>query len=1680
MKKIFLICVLLFAFANVQATYTITTVQQSTCDSTGKGKFEVALTADSPITSPLEFTLTLNGGDTIQATCSIENIPTRKSDVELSEEVFDSIKENSQMLNDISDTTKEASDETQQSSVKASEALESTLEQTDEMNQSSDETQKASDETLQTSDSQNEAFDSTLEKSDKNQQASDTQNEAFDTTSEESDQSHQASDAFTDNALSTETLNKEETGAIASSEVQALDSEELKEPQTSINEMKTSEASDKAESSFEHSTEFLSDSLMVDETIKNSNSFMIDSTYMSSRLRNLATEQFLASCTYEAPSQEGNYTLVADADSGVEIDEGLTVELIPCLNESEAANRANLTLSFRQVNGFHADDFSFTFYALSKEIVEKIEFYIFYLTGFTRAPSPVLISCDLNTPETKEGETPILYALSFLCGMPSDFEKGEYTSIEISSSEDVAGLPTNSTLLNPLLTDEAIEDGLTNVSLLTDIPSLLDISIEELTFDEEKGTFTMEIPFEEGTIQDKIGKTFEIPLAFPSGIMLVGTIQKFSGNMLTIEFSIGGKIENQPLIWEQTIIFIEGIECFVLPGFKTNAITTEGFNGTMSEEIPSDQQGQSEEIISDQEGKSDGTLSDEQTSSDEITSDEKSSSDETSSDQTSGELSSSDETSSDQEASNDETASDEQTSSDETSSEKEASNDETSSDEQTSSDEESSDQEASNDEASSDEQTSSEETSSDQEASNDETASDEQTSSDEEGSDQEASNDETASDEQTSSDEEGSDQEASSDEASSDEEESSEGTSTDQEATSDESSANQTSSDQATTEQVTTQPAKTQQEASDQVPLPPINETEGISQEEAEKKAEIFISFRQLSGFSLSGTVITFNFFALTSQSIPKGNIVVLLVNLIGINGMDEEATPVECTLPSDVSLPSGAESVQANYQCRLQNVNASEGYTSLRLNSSNDITGIPTEDETLLNPVLTDEAIQNKEVKDCSKDASVPPKFNFGSIEQSTCSNDGKFTIKGELSETKSIAAKFNLPLTYPEGTSLTCTYEEGSIQCLADKELEGSMIIEQTIITNGAEELFVLSNITADNMKCGNGLHIKATEKTNVNISFRQVSHIEKISNRFYFFFAAFVNANLPASYSTQMNVILTKGEETVERTATCTLIEPVTTSGEKTQGDFNCTVALESGEDIPVENLTVSTNNDNIGGCAELTKEEASPKATDDAISDSANAESELGVVVDFSLESNKNIKPPALTLTSLDLTRCGKNGKIKATGTLSQAIEEEMTFELPFSFPSSKVKCTIEPTNDIQNVEMSCKIQKIKKIGGFKQFVVEPRLLKKKRKEMLFIEKKSFNLNTEYKCESFNDLKLKRAKARKTSPFSFLQLGRPAGFGYFFFMALVKKSPSAAFEKRKFEITVIHSASSRRMRALEATEEQDLNITCDVGETTDSSGVFNCGDGNEIIVPLQIDLIDNEVSGVNDPVNVETTPNPDLSKKGNLTLFNNLVNVTITNLTSNNCSANGSYIIQAEAESELNFTSKGNVTVPFSTPDSKGLCVVNVQSNKKSIIMNCENTDAFSASEMIISDGVIYEEDGVTPLFKIKDDYTAPVQFACAISDKSLKVPFPVNYTDPNNEPSGTSNARFFRNDSSGGLSGGAIAGIVISLVAVAAIVGVLIALAKKGVFSGAAATQAIDNTSSLNRLGYNNQTANYAV
>lgn len=332
-----------------------------------------------------------------------------------------------------------------------------------------------------------------------------------------------------------------------------------------------------------------------------------------------------------------------------------------------------------------------------------------------------------------------------------------------------------------------------------------------------------------------------------------------------------------------------------------------------------------------------------------------------------------------------------------------------------------------------------------------------------------------------------------------------------------------------------------------------------------------------------------------------------------------------------------------------------------------------------------------------------------------------------------------------------------------------------------------------------------------------------------------------------------------------------------------------------------------------------------------------------------------------------------------------------------------------------------------------------------------------------------------------------------------MALTRKSEEISFTSTTFEVSVIvETTSTGRLRSLDQTQELDRNVTCDVGATTGNSGVLNCRpQSGGSLTPRKINFLTPNISGIPEDAPVQTNPNPDYSKNETLKIVDGLPIVTITNVSSNNCSANGSFVIDANSTKQFDWTSKTNISISFSTPDSSGLCKVNVLSDKRTLKMDCENTESFTASEIIIGSQIVYDDDDVTQIFRISQDYTAPVQFACAISDRSLRIAFATN-SNPNatnatnstvTDTTGSSdntdttsrnsnNARFSRANSSKGLSGGAIAGIVVSCVVVVAIVGVLIALVQKGTFAGAGAAAAssgndvLDNSSTVNQFNIN--------
>jgi len=338
-------------------------------------------------------------------------------------------------------------------------------------------------------------------------------------------------------------------------------------------------------------------------------------------------------------------------------------------------------------------------------------------------------------------------------------------------------------------------------------------------------------------------------------------------------------------------------------------------------------------------------------------------------------------------------------------------------------------------------------------------------------------------------------------------------------------------------------------------------------------------------------------------------------------------------------------------------------------------------------------------------------------------------------------------------------------------------------------------------------------------------------------------------------------------------------------------------------------------------------------------------------------------------------------------------------------------------------------------------------------MFYIEKFASPEVSEKSCRSFNKIKLDHARKKKNAHLGFLLFGPPPS-GFLFFLALMKVDPSATFNNITLEATITTEAS--RLRLL---DESTAALKCETGATTENTGIVNCkGDGS---TPSKIDLTDSKVAGTPDDGKIEQNPAIDAS---NLDKVDKLSSVTINSIEKGNCQNNGSYIIKATAEPALSFTSKSNITIPFSSPDSKGLCVVNAKGTE--VTMYCENTQKFETpAEMIIHPQMIFDDDDTTPLFKINQPYTARTPFACVVSDKSLKVPF----SNTRNGTSSSGGSYPGKKSSSSGLSGGAIAGIVIACVAAVAIVGTIIVLAKKGVFSSKAASDPVDVNSTVNRF-----------
>ena len=167
------------------------------------------------------------------------------------------------------------------------------------------------------------------------------------------------------------------------------------------------------------------------------------------------------------------------------------------------------------------------------------------------------------------------------------------------------------------------------------------------------------------------------------------------------------------------------------------------------------------------------------------------------------------------------------------------------------------------------------------------------------------------------------------------------------------------------------------------------------------KNYNISLSFGQLLGFRPISRLITFFFVGFVSRPIKRGKCIKMKVNIIRKGKLVEEEA--NCTAKENINPENGAQK-QADFDCKVENIENSEECTGLELVSSPEISGIPTEPD-LLNPAKVDELIESGEIKNYTseefKKNDTIPVFNATSIDTNNSEKTGVFVINGKIPHT-------------------------------------------------------------------------------------------------------------------------------------------------------------------------------------------------------------------------------------------------------------------------------------------------------------------------------------------------------------------------------------------------------------------------------------------------------------------------------------------------------------------------------------------------------------------------------------------------------------------------------------------------------------------------------------------------------
>ena len=227
---------------------------------------------------------------------------------------------------------------------------------------------------------------------------------------------------------------------------------------------------------------------------------------------------------------------------------------------------------------------------------------------------------------------------------------------------------------------------------------------------------------------------------------------------------------------------------------------------------------------------------------------------------------------------------------------------------------------------------------------------------------------------------------------------------------------------------------------------------------------------------------------------------------------------------------------------------------------------------------------------------------------------------------------------------------------------------------------------------------------------------------------------------------------------------------------------------------------------------------------------------------------------------------------------------------------------------------------------------------------------------------------------------------------------------------------------------------VKAKCDINNElqTDYAAGYDCANSDSFSgTPQSMEIEANKVediAGIPDSVNPDKLNyNIDYSLLENLKNIDNLPTAEIQNINADTCSENGEFNITAILNKSGNLKSIYNdVWITFSVPETRGLCEITIKD--KNMSMTCQNEENFYITQVFIERQAVQDSEG-NEIFFI-ESFSNPEQFACDISVDIKSLGETNNTSTDKSIP-----RRFMFTNKSSGLSGGAIAAIVICLVVV---------------------------------------------